>query len=280
MLLSNCRPLVRFAGAVTLKKYPARRVVAYDYRLFYLTSGSMVVQTTTKHLLSVGSVLVLPPGVSYRILTTNAALLVLNFDCNENALLSSKPIAPVPVEEFCPQKAAALVPEDAPELGRELFEKNAAFAYEPLLKMIAEKKENLSYFSESTALRLKLLLIELLRRRVPQGASVLPCLNAVTDYIHHHLTNPLSNKELAGVAGYHPYYLNRLMQRCHGQTLHSYVTLCRLNSAAERLLYSSESMECIGRQCGFLNQAYFAACFKKQFGVTPSVYRKQNSRLL
>ena len=136
------------------------------------------------------------------------------------------------------------------------------------------------YANESPSLRLKLLLIELLRRRLPQERPALQRLNAVTDYIHNHLTNPLSNSELAKVANYHPYYLNRLMLRYNGQTLHSYVTLCRLNSAAERLLYSSECIEQVGQECGFLNQAYFTACFKKQFGVTPTNYRKQNSRPL
>lgn len=281
MFFSQCQPYIRFASKITLKKYPSRKVVAYDYRLFYVAAGTVEITAGQSYALSVGSLLVVPPGVCYRIWAPEPVeLLVLNFDCHKNPALGEQPLAPVSVDDFKPQAAAFLAPEDAAALAGVLAESNAAFACRPLQKIITEFKTRPMYYLESTALQLKLLLIELQRRNTPQGGSLPQRLSRLTDYIYAHLTNPLSNSELAAVANYHPYYLNRLMQRYNGQTLHSFVTQCRLNCAAEQLLYSSESIEQIGRACGFLNQAYFTACFKKQFGRTPSAYRKQNGRLL
>ena len=254
MFFSQCQPYIRFASKITLKKYPSRKVVAYDYRLFYVAAGTVEITAGQSYALSVGSLLVVPPGVCYRIWAPEPVeLLVLNFDCHKNPALGEQPLAPVSVDDFKPQAAAFLAPEDAAALAGVLAESNAAFACRPLQKIITEFKTRPMYYLESTALQLKLLLIELQRRNAPQGGSLPQRLSRLTDYIYTHLTNPLS---------------------------HSFVTQCRLNCAAEQLLYSSESIEQIGRACGFLNQAYFTACFKKQFGRTPSAYRKQNGRLL
>lgn len=44
---------------------------------------------------------------------------------------------------------------------------------------------------------------------------------------------------------------------------------------AYKLLSNSGSIKAIGYSLGFKNLSYFSRCFKKQFGVTPVVFRRK-----
>ena len=52
------------------------------------------------------------------------------------------------------------------------------------------------------------------------------------------------------------------------------VTQIRLEEATFLLLASDQSIEEIARQCGFSSQKYFGQVFYRQFGKTPSQFRK------
>ena len=64
----------------------------------------------------------------------------------------------------------------------------------------------------------------------------------------------------------------RTLKRLTNVTPVEYVKTMRLNSAAEILKKENTNISEVAYATGFSDQSYFAACFKKQFGKTPSNY--------
>ncbi len=60
-----------------------------------------------------------------------------------------------------------------------------------------------------------------------------------------------------------------------GQTPMRYVNQFRLRAAAECLRTTDWPIGEIAAQCGFTEMGYFAACFRKQYGMTPGSYRRR-----
>lgn len=74
-----------------------------------------------------------------------------------------------------------------------------------------------------------------------------------------------------------PQYLSRLFQRYLGCSAYEYLTNYRIARAKE-LLYTEKNMDVqsIGMQVGFEEASHFIEMFKKQTGVTPYQFRKNN----
>ena len=93
-------------------------------------------------------------------------------------------------------------------------------------------------------------------------------------YLNEHIADPLCETELAKELSYHPYYLNRILKKCTGQTIHSYVLRERIRRASALLLTEDATNEQIGVRVGIPNAAHFAKLFRRFTGMTPSAYRK------
>ena len=79
---------------------------------------------------------------------------------------------------------------------------------------------------------------------------------------------------LAERLNYHPYYLNEVFRKNEGMPIHKYLNRQRLIRAAELLSESATSQEEIAFLCGFSSQSHFSTAFKKEYGVSPSTFRK------
>jgi AraC-like DNA-binding protein len=66
--------------------------------------------------------------------------------------------------------------------------------------------------------------------------------------------------------------LQRKLKVLTGYTPSAYVRCYRLNQSLDHLK-SGESVRQSAKAVGFSSQAYFASCFKVEFGTTPSKYR-------
>lgn len=127
---------------------------------------------------------------------------------------------------------------------------------------------------------LHLLLIELLRNhhyRTPImiGQTALDILT-VYDYIDRHISEELTLKQLAEIAGLSPNYFSHLFKKLNGIPLWEYITAKRIEKAVH-LIRSSEyplTVLDIALQCGFNNTVNFNKAFKKHKGVTPSEFRR------
>jgi AraC-like DNA-binding protein len=134
-------------------------------------------------------------------------------------------------------------------------------------------------YLESKALEVVALLLEQeaeVQKGQPQTETIEP---EKRDRIYHareillqHLDNPLSLMELARRVGLNECTLKREFRRIFGQTVFSYLQDYRLEQARQLLEMEDISTSEVSQMA---NRGYFAAIFRKKFGLNPKDYRKQ-----
>lgn len=133
-------------------------------------------------------------------------------------------------------------------------------------------------YLQAMSSNLSLLLIELMRTSIYQaerndeGKDVK--LVPVLSYIQAHLAD-VTLEDLARRFGYSSGYLSRTIKRFTGRPFKEMVGEMRLARAAERLSWTSESVEQIGQELGYYDRSHFNRAFRKRYGMSPSEYRSQ-----
>lgn len=100
----------------------------------------------------------------------------------------------------------------------------------------------------------------------------------VTDYIKLHCSEDITLYETAKFFGYSMEYFSQLFKTQIGICFNDYLNQMRISNASALLLSTSLSVSKICSQCGFQNCNYFSAVFKKKLGITPTAFRKQQSK--
>ena len=95
----------------------------------------------------------------------------------------------------------------------------------------------------------------------------------VLHYIESHLDRRLNNLVLARIAHQSKGRFIREFGRVVGQTPARYVVERRIAAAAERLAFTSESIEHVAGAAGFANRFYFTQVFTRLMGISPGKYR-------
>jgi AraC family transcriptional regulator len=80
--------------------------------------------------------------------------------------------------------------------------------------------------------------------------------------------------DLAGAAGISTVHLNSLFRRTTGFSPHQWILRRRLQRAGALLADGGLSVTDIAYQCGFATSQHLATSFRKQFGMTPTRYRR------
>ena len=93
-------------------------------------------------------------------------------------------------------------------------------------------------------------------------------------HIEDFLVEPLANAALARVCGMGVDHFIRRFRAHVGQTPAQYILERRVAQAAQRLLYSSESIAMIAESCGFPDRFYFTRVFTRRMGLAPAAYRR------
>ena len=71
-------------------------------------------------------------------------------------------------------------------------------------------------------------------------------------------------------------YIAHLFKKKTGRTLPGYINYCRIQTAMQILKESNTSLEEVASLCGFEDRGHFSKCFKKETGISPREWRKQN----
>ena len=100
-------------------------------------------------------------------------------------------------------------------------------------------------------------------------------IESACSYIERHIEEELSLASLAAYAGYAEYYFSKKFKREVGMTLAEYLRKKRLEKAAMLLQATDLDVQKIAMRLQFCSQSYFTDSFRKQFGVSPSQYRKE-----
>ena len=100
-------------------------------------------------------------------------------------------------------------------------------------------------------------------------------IEAACSYIERHLEEELSISSLASYAGYMEYYFSKKFKRELGLTPAEYIRKKRLEKAALLLRSSDLDAQQIATRLQFCSQSYFTDCFRKEYGISPTKYRKE-----
>ena len=98
-------------------------------------------------------------------------------------------------------------------------------------------------------------------------------------YINNEKRNSeMSIEDVAVNAGFSTNYFNRIFFEHTGFNVMEYIRFTRLKSAAVSLRTSERSVIDIALDCGYETHESFTRAFKKQFGVSPTNYRKMHEK--
>ena len=98
----------------------------------------------------------------------------------------------------------------------------------------------------------------------------------IAKLVREHHTENLSLSQLADMVHLSAPYLSKFFDRQFGMSFLAYLTQVRLNHAVNLLLTTEKIIEEVSADSGFPNSHAFVQAFKKEYGVLPSVYRRQN----
>lgn len=279
MRLFELNPHIRFASQITYSKNngPVRSA---DCRIFYIIDGKADIFTQNQHYeLQTGSLFYCRSQSIYHIETqAPLSLFSINFDLTQKDNSHTMPFTLIPVPEGAVGSCPLSVPaqesdfpvENSDFLNSHLFLPDASSFYRDIERICSEYAEAAPLFREMCSSLLKELLIGL--HRAPKTASP-STVDFIMKYIEENYEKNLTNKDLAALAGYHEYHLNRLFLASTGVNLHSYLLKVRLNRAAHLILNTDLALQEIQEMVGFNSYPHFSSTFRQQFGFSPAQYR-------
>jgi AraC family transcriptional regulator len=118
------------------------------------------------------------------------------------------------------------------------------------------------------------------KQEVVKILSYLKQIQRAVDYIEENLSNELSITEISQQVNFSMYHFHRIFQSFVGESLTEYIRRRRLTAAAHLLRNTNLRIIDIASEYGFNSQEAFTRAFKKMFGITPGMYRRQKQRLL
>ena len=88
----------------------------------------------------------------------------------------------------------------------------------------------------------------------------------------------ISREELSKILNYSGDYLNRIVKKYSGMSLHEYGMKICMKKAANLLAKTSRSVSEIASDLQFTNRTYFYKLFTAQYGITPREYRAKKQK--
>ena len=99
---------------------------------------------------------------------------------------------------------------------------------------------------------------------------------AAERHVRDHYATIRSVGEIAAAAGLGEDYLRHVFRRRRGRSLIGYLGEIRMARARVLLVHSNLPLKEISRLCGYSDEYYFSAAFKKCDGMPPGLYRQRN----
>lgn len=273
MTLSECNPFVRYAIIDDEDKNKAYPRYLVDNRFLYVLDGQATIKTNTNHqILKSNDFAYLPAGTCFSFERSKTKIAFICFDFTQknkhfHRLIPSK-------DKIC-EKDIIEKPDftDYIMLNNEIFIKNASYFKNNFLNIVDLHWK----FNEILNIKCNTYLKELICTVVENSCFLInnydENVNKVLSYINMHFNENISNTSICNEIGYHSYYMNNLVKKQTGITIHQHIINKRLNIARQLLLNTKLSIDEIAYLCGFSSQPHFSNIFKKYFKISPSKYR-------
>lgn len=277
MEICQINPFIRFAQKIIITESGSESF-AYDHRLFYIENGNCSININNiEYDLQKGSAVLFKSGIKYKFnINKQMRIISVNFDYTQKSKDITEFISVAGADSYNSEKT----------LEKPIFSDNDALnepivihcLYEisqPLNKIINEIEKNIMYANEISSAMLKEVILIILRSAVFTSTGTYDKTIRVIQYIEENYSNNITNDDLSKISGYHPYHLNRLMQKYAKTTTHKYLINYRIRKAQEFLTNTNLNISEISDLCGFKTAYYFSNMFKEKFGISPSKYRKE-----
>ncbi|MFW5829622.1 MAG: helix-turn-helix transcriptional regulator [Planctomycetota bacterium] len=92
-------------------------------------------------------------------------------------------------------------------------------------------------------------------------------------YIDHHFADLHSARDIAEACSINRTYLARLFRTHAHDSPYAYLQRLKMNHAAHCLLTTDDTLQVIATALGYADAFSFSKAFRRQFGISPSVYR-------
>lgn len=102
-------------------------------------------------------------------------------------------------------------------------------------------------------------------------------LRSSLSYISENINSDLYIEMLAQIENMSVQHYRQVFKEYTGVSPNQYIMNERLALGCEMLIHTSYSVSEIARHCGYSDSLYFSRIFKKRFGVSPLIYRKNNN---
>ncbi len=111
--------------------------------------------------------------------------------------------------------------------------------------------------------------------RIRRGKNPSKLVSDVTNYVLHHLSEPIKTEQIAQALYFSRSRLSTKFKEETGVTLTDYILKEKAIEAKRLLRYSGKSIATISDFLGFSSQSHFNRVFKKYIGISPSEYRER-----
>ena len=277
MNFCDINPFIRFAELVFHPNLPKNPLFVQDCRILYCLSGKADIFIENEHFKLVpNSLFYCSAGKVYTMQSNGLKMIALNFDLTQedNTHTEFYPRISVQDNASLPTIHPAII-EDCDFLNSHLFITSGSECLANIQEILNEFSSQRIYYRENSSALLKSLLVILYRYSIsgtPDSASVVL---QIMDYIKNNYNQPLNNKMLSSMSGYHEYHLNRLFTKQVGMSVHKYILNIRINEAKKLLLTTEYSLAAIAEQVGFNSNTHFSSSFKQAIGISPLEFQKQ-----
>lgn len=282
MNVEDIQPFVRFA-AKQIFSHGQKNMLAYDHRIYFCFKnlGTINIGGTTYEL-TPNTFILWRAGTPYTYSANNFSepieVATCNFDFTQVSKIHSLPIPPSPKQTFNKKKIVSekAVFETPTELNGIIYLPGASSLRSKMSELCEEyKNKNSIKYSQlrmNTILWDVLLLVARLVENETHSKT-----KDLTDKILSHIqeeykSNP-TNISIGETFGYHPNYINTLILKRTGMTIHQHVINCKMNKAIELLMSSDMNIREIAEEINIPDPQYFSRLFKKTFKKTPSSFR-------
>ena len=113
--------------------------------------------------------------------------------------------------------------------------------------------------------------------RLHIGSDPSQLVTAVSNYIQHHLSEPITTEQIAASLYISRTHLSARFHKETGITLSDYILKEKTEEAKRLLRYTDKSLAAISAYLGFSSQSHFSRTFRKYAGITPGEYRTKHA---
>ena len=140
------------------------------------------------------------------------------------------------------------------------------------LNNLFTKMNSISYLSD-TSKGFYFILEELYEQKDDDNVKLI---SKIKDYIYEHTNEDISLKKISEVMHYNESYLSRLFKKLTGKNFKDLVTDVKIKKAMYLLSETDLMVRDIASSVGFDSISHFQYFFKKNKGITPLEYRRDN----